>query len=269
MSLVMDHNFDGVALIGKAFLGDAVYSLGLGAPVYAASHYGAGIKFPAGTQAFISEAFAGTTGPRVFSRILKISAAPAAAVQIWHARTASAKLAGAQIMPTGQLRIQSGDGSVNTTSAASVSIGSEFRLVLTVNGTTFTAAIYPDLVATTPTQTITCTLPAAGTMTNTREGATDAAASVDITLAWPQDDSAADPGLRKYVYLTADLTTGIVPKTVNAVVHTENLPAAGGTLTYTVDFGDGTVIGPQASPNFSHTFTVPGDAPMIPKVDES
>ena len=114
------------------------------------------------------------------------------------------------------------------------------------------------------TQTISGTI-TGGSITLTREGSPVGLVAATLDLIWPVDDSASDPGLRQYVYLTADFTSGIIPKAVNVLVHDENMPA--GTKTYTVDFGDGVTVGPQSSPNFAHTFTTGGTFPMIPRVD--
>lgn len=264
MSLVLDRNF--VGTVGAAF-SDAAYTISAGSPVFGPSHYGVGARFPAGVQAHITESFTGTTGPRVFSRIVKFSGLPSAQVSFWTARTSGGRHAVAGLRTDGKIQLVSGaNGAINASSTNTLPIGTEFRIVFTVNGTAFSAAVYPNLTSTTPTETVSITLPAAQTMVAAREGATDAAPTgCDITIAWPQDDNASDPGLRKYVYATVDKASFIVPELVTVTVADENLPA--GTKTYSVDFGDGATAGPQASPTFTHTYTAPGSYNITPSAD--
>jgi PKD repeat protein len=58
--------------------------------------------------------------------------------------------------------------------------------------------------------------------------------------------------------LTADLTTVVVGNEVVADASTSTDANAGDVLSYTFDFGDGTIVGPQSGATASHTYTVEG-----------
>lgn len=268
MSLVMDHNFLGSP--GDTFAGDAVYSFVVGSNVtFVASHYGVALRFPAASQRIVQESFTSVTGPRYFSRIYRITGTPTSTSDIWQLRaTAGGAAHKAQISNTGRLTVAASTGAT-ATSVAALPVGAEFRVVYALNaaGTQLTATIYPTVNATTPTETVTVATPAVA-INALREGfitATGLGAGVTLDLAWPQDDNAADPGLRKYVYATVDKTSFIVPELVSVTVGAENMPA--GAKTYSVDFGDGTIVGPQAGAAFTHTYTVAGEYDITPTVD--
>lgn len=268
MSLVMDNNFLGAP--GDSFAGDAVYSFVVGSSAsLVASHYGVALRFPAATQRIVQESFTSVTGPRVFSRIYRINGTPTATSDILQLRaTAGGAAHKAQIGSTGRLSVVSSTGS-QSLSAAALPVGTEFRVVYTVNaaGTLFSAAIYPNITSTTPTETISVATTATA-INALREGfitATGLGSGVTLDLAWPQDDNASDPGLRKYVYATVDKTSFIVPELVGVTVTDENMPA--GTKTYKVNFGDGTTVGPQAGASFTHTYTAAGAYDIVPTVD--
>lgn len=262
MAVVLSTNFTGEP--GTSFLGEGPFivtrSVGL-----VAAHYGTAVRF-IGDSGWLTYSFPSTT-KRVFSRIYKISGAPSVNSQIFQVRSDSAALSSVSIRTTGQLAVHSG-GSLGTVAAITtdpVPIGSEFRVVYTHDGSAFTVDVYPDRASTVPQQTIVGTV-ASGAFTTARDGNPTAGGLEGVTLdmSWPMDDNSSDPGTRRYVYLEADSKMGIVPKTVNAVVRDENMPA--GTKTYSVDWGDGTSSGPQAGREFSHRFTKPGDWAMIPRV---
>lgn len=276
MTVAMSNNFNGVA--GQPFTGDAVYTVVAGSGTFVASHYGVGVRGAAGGQMALQESFTAST-VRVFSRIYRLSAAPGGTgSNVFQVRTGGGASPShtATINADGRLRINNSAGTVLATSTNPVPFNTEFRVVYTINGTLFSAAIYPDISSTTPTQTLT------GTITSTsidaaRDGVLTSNGMPNATfdLIWPVDDTSTDPGLRKYVYVTLDKTSGIVPVTVAATVFKENLPAAGGTLSYSIDWGDGSTSGPQASASFTHTYdesdlSVNGGVwPVVPKVSET
>lgn len=276
MSVVMSDNF--VGSVGQPFTGDAVYSVVAGNGTFVASHYGVGVRGAAGGQMALQQTFTATT-VRVFSRIYRLSAAPGGSgSNVFQVRTASGATPShtATINADGRLRINNSSGTVLATSTNPVPFGTEFRVVYTLNGTLFSAAIYPDISSTTATQTL------SGTITSTsmdaaRDGVLTSGGMPNATfdLIWPVDDNATDPGLRKYVYVTLDKTSGIVPVTVTATISKENLPAVGGTISYSIDWGDGSTSGPQAGATFTHTYDESdlsvngGRWPVIPKVTES
>jgi hypothetical protein len=255
MTVVMSDNFVGIA--GQAFTGDSVYSP-TGSPVFVASHYGVGVKCPATTQTFISEATFTGTSKRIFSRIYKLHGTPTSGnVTIFQPRTSAATAAQGQVDTAGKLRIYDSTSTITAVSTAALPQDTEFRVVYTINGTSFTAAIYPDISSTTPTQTLSITLGISVTMVTVRDGIiTAATAGLDVTIVWPVDDDTADPGLRVYVALALDISTGIIPKTVNATATVEN--AAAGTKAWTFTWGDGNTTGPQAGATASHNYTVAG-----------
>ena len=260
MSLVMSDNFVGSP--GGAFTGDAVYNIQAGSPSLAACSYGVGVRFPAVAQTIIQEVFTATSGPRVFSRIYRINGTPTVGTDILRARLASDGSGswGVQINSTGKLVLYSHGSTQTVTSTAALPVGVEFRVVYTLNaaGTTITAAIYPDLTSTTPTQTLSVTT-TVQSISKINEGlitATGLGAGVTLDLIWPQDDNTADPGLRIYVAASLDLATGIVPKAVTATATVQNSPA--GTKAWTFHWGDGATTGPQAGNTATHTYTVAG-----------
>lgn len=278
MSISMSDNFVGTP--GAAFTGDSVYSIVAGAGVFASSHYGVGVRCPAGGSLVMQESFTATT-TRVFSRIYKLSGIPGGSTgsNIFQVRTSPSGASPshtAAIAIDGRLRITSGSGTVLGTSTAVLPIGVEFRVVYTISGTTFSAAIYPDITSTTPTQTLSGTITSVS-IDRARDGVLTAGGLPTSTLdiIWPVDDTAVDPGLRKYVYVELDRVSGIVPLTVAATVKKENLPAVGGTLSYSIDWGDGSTSGPQAGASFTHTYDEAdlavnsGRWPVTPKVIES
>ena len=267
MSVVMSNNFLGTA--GQPFAGDSVYSIVVGDPVLVASHYGVAVRSAAGAQTIIRQAFTPTLGPRVFSRIYRISAAPSATSDILMLRTSTdTSLYSVQISNTGRLVL--GRSGATTTGTATLPVGVEFRVVVTVNaaGTQLSAAVYPNISGTAPIDTFSLALSTPTSIGYSREGLITVGGlgpGVTLDLAWPQDDDESDPGLRKYVYATVDKTSFIVPELVTVNVFDENLPA--GTKTYTVNFGDGTTVGPQASATFTHTYTVAGTHSITPRAD--
>lgn len=264
MAIQMSDNFDGAP--GESFLGDAHFSV-TGAVALTPSHYGVGVRFAPG-GGWIGQTPFPATAKRVFSRIYRLDKYPTSHSQIFQLRNTGA-VCTASLRTTGQLALNNG-GSIATVaaiSAAPMPLDQEFRVVFAVDGTTFTATVYPDTTSTTPTQTISGAI-TGGSITTTREGSPNAPGGLpgaNLDLIWPVDDSEGDPGLRKYVYLTTDSTSGIVPKKVTAEVHDENMPV--GAKTYSVRWGDGTTSGPQAGRTFTHTFTTPGDWAMVPAVD--
>lgn len=267
MSIVMSDNFDGAP--GGTFLSDAYFTANTSLSLVA-SRFGVAVRIPAATIAYLTQAtFTGTTGPRVFSRIYKLSAAPTAVAQIFQVRSSGGAICTASIRTDGKLALHNtgSTGTVLAQTTASVPIGTEFRVVYTVNGTSFSATIYPDTTSTTPTQTIGPVTITGGTMVTTREGQPNAGGIVGATLdiAWPVDDDATDPGVRQYVRLDPSTVTGFAPKAITATVYDEGFPA--GTKVYTVAWGDGATTGPQSSASFSHTFTAAGTYQMVATVD--
>lgn len=262
MAIVMSNNFEGEA--GDNFLGDATYSVA-GSVGLVASHYGVAARFSAGTSGYLEQTFNGTSF-RVFSRIYRIAAAPTGHSQIFQARSATAPLFTVSIRTTGSLSLHSG-GSISsalTNTPGPIPMGKEFRVVYLVNSTQVTASIFPDISSTEALYTISATVPG-GAMTQTREGSPAGPEGVAIDLAWPLDESAADPGPRQYVYMTPSATSGVIPKTITATVNSENLPS--GTKAYSINWGDGSSSGPQSSNSFSHTFSKMGAWKMVPKVE--
>lgn len=268
MSIVMSNNFRGAE--GYRFEGDDVYSVVAGNPVFVASNYGLALRFPAERQTIIQQSFTPTLG-RVFSRIYRIVGTPTTTADVFGMRSAANGP-----MYTGQIntarRLVLFRSGVSATSVNQLPVNVEFRVVFIVNptGTQLTATIFPNIASVVPTETVAITLSTPATIGYTREGIFSAGGlgpGVTIDLAWPQDDTAADPGLRRYVYATVDKTSFIVPETVNVTVGEENLPP--GTKTYTVNFGDGTTVGPQPTPEFTHTYSVAGEYDIVPTVDIS
>lgn len=254
----MDDNFDGP--VGP-FAGDSFFAAA-GSVSLVEGHYGRHARIAAGAAGRLDQtAFAGVT-QRYFSRIYKRSANPGSSSQIFQIRSASAAIASASIRTSGQLAIHDA-GTIGTNldaTATAVPTGELFRVEFHLNGTTFTATVYPDRFTTTPLDVITGTI-SGGTAVSTREGSPSAYSGMDLEIAWPKDSNTAVPGLRRFAWLTADITSGLVPRTVNVEVNHENLPST--PTGFSMDWGDGDSDGPQGSAEFSHLFTTAGESAMV------
>lgn len=265
MSLQLDKQFSGVD--GATFTADADYATVSGTPTFVACSYGQGLRFSSGASGYVQHLFTGgaTTGPRYFSRIYKLSAYATNDTEVWQVRSSSGRGCGAQILGNdGRLRIINAAGGILATSTAGVPVGTEFRVVFYVNGTTFTATIYPNITSRTPTQVLSGSI-TSQSIDRTRDGRFTAASGGTLDFIWPQDDNASDPGPRVNVSVSLDISTGIVPKLVTATASVVNSPA--GTKAWTFDWGDGTTTGPQASATATHTYTVAGTYNVVATLD--
>ncbi|MGD0834700.1 MAG: PKD domain-containing protein [Candidatus Dormibacteria bacterium] len=77
--------------------------------------------------------------------------------------------------------------------------------------------------------------------------------------------AASDEAARPTATLTVTPTSGVAPLTVEADAS-GSTPAPGSSIaTYTFDFGDGTIVGPQTAPVASHTYHLAGgfDASVV------
>ncbi|HEY0871741.1 MAG TPA: hypothetical protein VGD55_15180, partial [Acidothermaceae bacterium] len=201
MATVMSDPFSGT--VGNTFAGDAVYSGLLStAPKFVAdTKYGVGLQFTAATNGTMDETFSATS-QRVFDRVLLISATPSAACDFFEARAAGANTCKAGVGATGKLQLKNAAGTSLTggTSANVLPVGTRFRLVINMNGTSLTAVIYNNDTDTTvlenlnPSGTIVSASP-----TIAREGLITAGgmgAGVAFTMFWPMDGDTVETGLR-------------------------------------------------------------------------
>jgi hypothetical protein len=201
MTTVMSDRFAGT--IGATFAGDAVYGGVLStAPKYVAdTKYGVGLGFAAATNGTMDETFTGTT-QRVFDRVYLISATPSAACDIGECRAAGANTCKWGVSAVGKLQLKNAGGSQITGGQSTnvLPIGTRFRLVVIMNGTSLTAVIFNNDTDTTVLETLT----PSGTIVSAsptvcREGLVTAGgmgAGVAFTTFWPQDGDTTTPGLR-------------------------------------------------------------------------
>lgn len=212
MSTVMSDQFAGT--VGATFTNDGTYAPSTGtAPKYVAdSYYGVGLQFTAATTGTIDETFTATS-QRIFDRVLLISATPTVACDFLEARTSGGNTCKAGVSATGKLTLKNAAGTQLTGGASSnvLPIGTRFRVVINMNGTSLTAIIYNNDVDNTvlenlnPTGTITSASP-----TISREGFTSAGmgAGVTLTMFWPQDGDTTIPGPRPVTPAAGSLTLG-------------------------------------------------------------
>ena len=206
MAIVMEDNFQGTA--GNAFTGDGTYSVVTGSPVYASTSHPAvkGVRCPAAAQTVISYAVSGTPTVRTESRICKISGTVTAICEILQLRPSSGRGLGLRITATGKLQLLDPNGStpIFTSTNSVPQNGTEFRIRLTQNGTSVSAAFWANITDTTPVETISGTATVATSIVTVRDGMQTTGgmgAGITYDVIWPiATDNTTDPGPRSYVF---------------------------------------------------------------------